>query len=229
VKRLLERTFLLKECCPIIENNKVQHEYLKGNYAKYRGFDFYAGHYGYDIFCAVNNGHQPITNFRHPVSRIISLYNFFRFEVVLSDEDLMRDEYYAVNFAKTRDFSMFISTADPRVAVYVENAHLRQLAGSLWEIGGAQRSFSEVCRFIDEMPWYYICEHAELSYIWMTRLLKRELEPMPRENVTNNHFDKRVDIASVGQNVQLAILRRNKFDLEIFNHAIRRIHSTVAR
>src|ERR1700730_11586263 len=84
--RLLASRFPPEKHCPLIENTKVEHDGLSGDYGRFRGYDLYAGHYGRDIFSAVNDGHAWTTNFRHPVTRLISLYNFFRFIVNLPEE-----------------------------------------------------------------------------------------------------------------------------------------------
>jgi hypothetical protein len=76
---IIESRFQAEKRCPLIELNKVDHDDLCGDYARFRGYDLYAGHYGQDIFAAVNDDHSCITNFRHPATRLISLYNFFRF------------------------------------------------------------------------------------------------------------------------------------------------------
>ena len=86
LRRVFESHFLPEKRCPIIENNKVEHEELGGDYTRFRGYDLYAGHYGRDIFVTVNDGHSCVTNFRHPIARLLSLYNFFRFSVELTDE-----------------------------------------------------------------------------------------------------------------------------------------------
>jgi hypothetical protein len=73
LRRVFETHFRTEKQCPIIENDKVGHERLRGEYAHFRGYDYYAGHYGRDIFEAVNEGHRCVTNFRNPLTRLISL------------------------------------------------------------------------------------------------------------------------------------------------------------
>jgi hypothetical protein len=114
---IIESRFQAEKRCPLIELNKVDHDDLCGDYARFRGYDLYAGHYGQDIFAAVNDDHSCITNFRHPATRLISLYNFFRFKVNLSDEELRTERYYSVLLAKSVSFERFVSADDPRVDV----------------------------------------------------------------------------------------------------------------
>jgi hypothetical protein len=126
--RTLESRFPPEKRCPIIENTKVEHDGLAGDYTRFRGYDLYAGHYGYDIFAAVSEGHACLTNFRHPITRLILLYNFFSCVVDLPDQELRKERFYAVRFAKAASFGRFVSSADSRVEVYVRNWHFRQLA-----------------------------------------------------------------------------------------------------
>ena len=178
LKRIFESRFPAEKRCPLIENEKVQHEGLRGDYVRFRGFDLYAGHYGHDIFVVVNDGHSCVTNFRHPVDRLISLYNFFRFYVNLSDEELRTERFYAVLAAKSLSFERFVCADDPHVEVYVRNAHFRQLANSCWSLETV-KGFKDVCRLIDGMPWYYVCEYPELSVRWMRRVFDWEMDQIP--------------------------------------------------
>ena len=143
--RILESRFPPEKRSPLIENTQVEHDGLSGDFARFRGYDLYAGHYGYDIFAAVNEGHACLTNFRHPATRLISLYNFFRCMVDLPDEELRKERFYAVRFAKSASFEGFVSCADSRVEVYVRNWHFRQLANSCWSLE-TNEPCDKVCR-----------------------------------------------------------------------------------
>ena len=71
--------------------------------------------------------------------------------------------------AKSANLEVFVSADDPRINVYVRNAHFRQLANSCWSLQEA-KGFKDVCRFIDAMAWYYVCEYPELLLRWMRRV-----------------------------------------------------------
>jgi hypothetical protein len=146
LRKVFESHFPTETQCPIIENDKVGHEQLSGEYARFRGYDYY----GRDIFEAVNDGHWCVTNFRNPLARLISLYNYFRFDVKSSDEELRTERFHAVAFAKSVSFEEFVSSGDPHIDVYVRNAHFRQLANSCWALE-TTKEFDDVCRFVDEM------------------------------------------------------------------------------
>ena len=208
-----------ENCCPLIENDAVQHDALSGDYSGCRGYQVYAGHYGYDIFSAVNDGHCCITNFRHPALRLISLYNFFRYTVNLPDEDLYSERFFAVLFAKTVDFRAFMLTDDPRVEVYVRNAHYRQLTNSCWSLE-LKDSLADACRLICDMPWYYICEYPELSLHWMRRVFRWEQATLPWENVGGDRGGRALRLSDIGSDIIDLIRAKNELDIEIYRYAV---------
>ena len=133
--------------------------------------------------------HRCVTNFRDPIERLISLYNFFKFNVKLSEEELGTERFLAVAFAKSASFEEFVSSKDPNVDLYVRNVHFRQLANSCWVLD-ATKEFDGVCRFVDEMRWYYVCEYPAMSFAWLRRAFDWDLPQIPRENVTRAASDK---------------------------------------
>jgi hypothetical protein len=48
---------------------------------------------------AVNYGRWCVTSFRDPIQRLISLYNLFKFDVKLSEEELGTERFCAVALA----------------------------------------------------------------------------------------------------------------------------------
>ena len=222
LRQILEARFPSEDRCPIIENNMVDHEERRGDYARFRGYCLYAGHYGLDIFSAVQSGHLRISNFRHPVTRLLSLYNYFRFGVNLSEEELRTDRYYAVRFAKAVDFKAFVSTDDPRVEVYVRNAHFRQLTNSCWSLT-ITKQLGEALRLVDQMPWYYVCEYPEISVLWFRRVFDTKLDLMPRINMTGDHGGKATTLGNLDFTACPVIYRKNELDLSLYGHAVDRL------
>jgi len=221
LRLIIESRFPAEKRCPLIELNKVDHEYFRGDYARFRGYDLYAGHYGQDIFAAVNDDHSCITNFRHPATRLISLYNFFRFKVNLPDEELHTERYYAVLLAKSVSFERFVSADDPRVDVYVRNAHFRQLTNSCWSLDPTNK-VGGVFRFIDRMPWYYVCEYPDLSLLWMRRVFNWDVDQMPRENVTGDGGGCATSLSTLDDRTHRIIRMKNKLDFTIYRYAVDR-------
>ena len=222
LRRIVESHFAAEKRCPLIENNKVEHDGLSGDYVRFRGYDLYAGHYGRDIFSAVDDGHVCMTNFRHPVARLISLYNYFRYTVELSEAELQTDNFYAVRFAKSVSFETFVSTDDPRVDVYVRNCHFRQLSNSCWSLE-ITRQFEDVARFVDAMPCYYVCEYPDLSVRWMRRGLNWNLDRLPKENVTGEHGGQAISFFTLDDHTYSALCRKNDLDFAIYRYAVDRL------
>jgi hypothetical protein len=210
------------QSCPLIENDKVQHETLAGDYKRFCGFSVYAGHYGRDIYNAVSAGHLPITNFRHPGSRLISLYNYFRHNVQLSEEMLREDRFFAVFCAKTVGFAEFISSDDPRLAVYTQNAHFRQLTNSCWSMDITNR-LEDAYRFIDSMPWYYVCEYPQLSLFWARRAFSWDMNRMPIENVTRDQGSDVLSLSSLNEESYRSLYTKNRFDFDLYQYAVARL------
>jgi Sulfotransferase family len=226
LRRVFESHFRPEKQCPIIENDKVGHERWRGEYAHFRGYDYYAGHYGRDIFEAVNEGHRCVTNFRHPLARLISLYNFFRFTVKLSEKELGTEQFRAVAFAKSVSFEEFVSSSDPNVDVYVRNAHFRQLAHSCWALE-TSKEFDDVCRFVDEMPWYYVCEYPALSIEWLRRAFDWDVGHIPRENLTRAQTDQAANLATLDDRIREVIHAKNDLDFTLYRYAVGRLVTRI--
>lgn len=222
LRRILESKFPPEKRCPIIENNKIEHDALSGDYRRFRGYDHYAGHYGRDIFSTVNDGHLCMTNFRHPIARLISLYNYFRYAVSLSPNELESNNRYAVSFAKSVSFDSFVSSDDPRVDVYVRNYHFRQLTTSCWSLEGKSR-LADAVRFLDTMPCYYVCEYPDLSLRWMRRVLSWDLETLPRENVTGEHDGQAISFHMLDDSTHNVLQEKNDLDLALYRYAVDRL------
>jgi len=227
LRLIIESRFQEEKRCPLIELNKVDHDYLCGDYGRYRGYDLYAGHYGQDIFATVNDDHCCITNFRHPASRVISLYNFFRFKVNLPDEELHTERYYAVLLAKSVSFESFVSADDPRVDVYIRNSHFRQLTHSCWSLEATSK-VDRVLRFIDRMPWYYVCEYPDLSLLWMRRVFNWDVDQVPRENVTGDGGGLATSLSTLDDRTHRIIRLKNNPDFALYRYAVDRFLTRTA-
>ena len=208
LRKALERDTPQNLISPIIENDSAGHK-AQSNYDGFRGYHLYMGPYGKDIFDQVNDGHVTITNFRHPASRIVSLYNFFRDQVTMSPEMLNEETYYAVKFAKENDFQAFITSDDLKLTVYTRNQHVRQLTRSPWENGPGD--LDQAQRLVRDMPCYYVCEYPDLSALWLRERLG--LKDLPYENKTNE-TDQSIRVAGLDPGTIEEICRINSEDLQ---------------
>jgi hypothetical protein len=226
VASALRTLFLPSRCCPLIVNDMIGHASLGGNYEKFRGYDYYGGHYGYDIYSALRRDHLPITNFRDPISRLVSHYNYFRYAVQLPFAALRSERYYAVRFAKTATFVDFALSDDPRVSVYTKNQHFRQLTGTCW-CPSVARSVAEACELIDGMPWFYVCEYPQISMNWASVAFADRLPRILIENRTfgpDGRFVRRNDLDPGSLR---AIRERNLLDIALYEHAVQRLLDTT--
>jgi hypothetical protein len=202
---------------PIIENTMVEHFTLASHasYKKFCGYDHYFGHYGKDIFNAVDDGHLAITNFRHPASRIASLYNYFRHSVTVGLEQSEEEKFYAVRFAKNNDFYAFVMCHDPRVSVYTRNQHVRQLTRSPWDTSPG--NFQQAKEFVAVMPWYYVCEYPDLSLSWMYETLGISSIDYENETIKNNET---IRFAELEVDLIKKICSYNADDLALYYFAV---------
>ena len=213
----LSARFSAAERCPLIENSERDHQRLAGDYRAFRGYRYYAGHYGYDIFSQVAEAHLPVTNFREPVGRLYSLYRYFRFMVTVPDDAASRDNFYPVVFAQRYDFASFVSTDDPRIEVHTRNHHARQLSGSAWS-PGSRAYLPQALRLLEQMPWYYICAYPALSAQWAAAVFGADGGGIPRDNVTQGGQAMGARSAE-----RRCILDKNALDLELYRAAERRL------
>lgn len=216
LRSALRGLFKPEECSPIIENDTIDYIRNGGNYYFARGYLFYAGHVGADVYRAVQDRHLVITNFRHPVTRIGSLYRYFR-TVPIGERELGHPRYFAVRFARERSFEEFVLTDDTRVRVYTENQHARQLTGSPWRLV-PDIDMAAAVAMIDRMPCFYICEEPDRSLAWFGESFG--IAAIARENVTSSATtrDQLPDMAD-------AILAINQRDMALYEYAVARLRA----
>ncbi|WP_152569450.1 MULTISPECIES: hypothetical protein [Sphingomonas] len=216
LRAALQGLFEPAERCPVIENDTIDHIRNGGNYHFARGYRCYAGHVGVDVFRTVADGHAAVTNFRHPVARIGSLYRYFR-AVPIAAPELEHPRYHAVRFARERSFEEFVTTDDPRVRVYTENQHARQLTGSPWRLDPAIDMAAAV-GLIDTMPCFYVCEEPARSLAWFGE--RFGIATIPRDNVTPGEAGQ-APLPDLSE----AILAMNRCDLALHDYAVARLRA----
>jgi hypothetical protein len=215
IRRAIEEHYPGMRQSALIENDIGDHKRLTGRYSAFGGYEYYAGHYGRDVFEAINNGHACITNFRHPVTRLASLYNYFRHAVKLEAHQLAQDRFYAVAVAQAVSFKDFLADDDTRVTVYTCNQHFRQLTNSPWSLSDGG-DLDGALDFVDRMQWYYICEYPELSMLWMHEALG--IRAIAWHNVTGLGTRDLLD----AQTLDLARCR-NALDTCLYRYAVDRL------
>lgn len=211
---LLSALYPPARVCPLIENNKADHDQNRGDYSRFKGFDLYVGHYGADIFRAVRDAHVPITSFRHPADRLFSLFRFWR-DLNLPLTELAVDRNEPVALARAQSFTEFALSDHPALRVHNENYHFRQLSNSGWDLG-ITRSMADVVAFIDTMPWFLVVEHMDLSMRWAKDVFGWDPSSMPMTNARPHANSK--EIAEL-ESIREEIVKRNALDYELYLRA----------
>ncbi|MEO8779687.1 MAG: hypothetical protein ABI389_13570 [Rhodanobacter sp.] len=223
VARALESMFVDVERCPLIENSQRDHDRRHGDYAAFRGYRYYGGHYGHDIFSVVtNDSHCAVTNFRDPAERLLSLYNYYRLDVTIPKDPSEVDNYYAVMFAQQVDFHRFVSTEDPRIEIHTRNHHTRQLTNSGW-VSECALGLTYAVAMLKSMPWFYICERPELSMRWARQVFGHSFPVIPRENVTSREKNGRFAVTDIEPATRRIIYEKNVLDETLRARAVRRM------
>lgn len=185
--------------------------------AELRNYDFFAGHYGFNIYEKFGEKYSIITNFRNPVRRITSLYRYWRNNVSLDVlSGIHESDAQVVRWAHTLEFSDFIRVDDENLRLYIENFHFRQIFQSGWEWCDLDPTNIAIVRDrISKMEWFYIAELPTTSLALFREFVGyRNFEDIPYENM------------SVGGEIELSIrdqeylLGINTLDLEIYALAI---------
>jgi FkbM family methyltransferase len=202
---------------PEVANNLNQHEALAGQYAGFKGHDIYTGHYGRDVFEAVRDGHPYITNFRHPVRRVLSLYNYFKDTFKkLSRGDGSAAYYAACEAAATMSLHDFVTCDQPAVRVFVSDFHFRQLTSTPWEFRDPA-PLEAAYQFIDGALCYYVCEFEDLSRRWLSESLG--IESLPHDNTSHDKAGS-LRPEQIPDETVKAILDLNTRDLAIYRYAV---------
>ncbi len=224
IKFRLDRSFEPQEISPTIE--ALPRDRDPTSWDNYDHYKFISGHCGYETYQAIGAGHLLITNFRHPVSRIVSLYDYWR-NNFRDDEPAKGVALNAPHFARGMSFADFIRTDEPIVRLYVRNAHARQLLETAWRYWEPEQSnLLTLKRRIDAMHWYYLCEQPELSELWFKAQFP-QIPPGPFavENVTLCSQQPKTEPSPEDIAV---ICQFNYFDLEIYNYAANLIRNRAS-
>ena len=207
---------------PYFANNTNQYRALNGCYDEYKGYDIYLGHCCREIYEEVNNGHRYLINFRHPVSRIVSLYNYFRQDERLEDKGgaLSEMNLFCAHAARSKDFFDFISMDHPYVRTWMSDFQFFQLTSNPWIRGSAAVSVEDAFAFIDGALGLFICEYSRLSALRLATLLN--LDSVPYENTT---FDRvgSLGLEDVSEEAVDLIMSLNPRDTAIYDYAVKSV------
>ena len=219
VKHMLEAMYPAGAIAPLIENSPQQYRDIARNYSRFRGYAYYGGHYGYCVFEAVKDGHCLVTNFRNPVSRIFSLYYYWRNNITEEHLQSMPEIDAAfVREAKCKSFSDFIRSDNPDLRLYIDNAHFRQIRDTWYEgrVAGPL-DFVTVLRRIVGMKWLFFTEFPSISHLALRRAFP-EL-PLSTIPVINESKGKELEDCLSADDIAY-LITRNCRDFAIYLFAL---------
>jgi len=220
----LSALFPRERRCPGIENDATQHRLRGGNYETFRGYEFYAGHYGFEIYRAVGEFIPAVTNLRWPVDRIVSLYRYFRHMVDISDAEAKDPRFLAVVLAKRLSLDDFVTCDEPAVRLHTCDHHFRQLTGSGWS-SETTRTLNDARGLIARMAWFYICEQPDESMAWASSVFSGRLTELPRLNVTRP-AEPGEDL--LGRAADRRLILQNQNDIAIYDYALQRMFAETS-
>jgi hypothetical protein len=193
------------------------HERAPEKWNGFAGCSFIAGHFGWEVIDALGGGFDVLTSFRHPVPRIISLYDYWR--VTVSDETVAAFTFEnGPSYAKRMTFSEFVRARSPFLSLYIEDCQVRQLLRSPWL--SRPVTWLDLTRSrlrISDMRWFYVCEQPEMSTAWF----RREFPSIDATglNERRNASDPQRRTTPSADDIAV-ILQRNRADLAIYRHAL---------
>jgi hypothetical protein len=223
VASALSGLFPAERRCPRIENDAVEHATHRGRYGAYRGYDYYGGHYGRDIYETVGRGMACVTNFRWPVARVMSLYRYFRHVVEITEAEAADPRFRSVVLAKTLTMDDYVTCDDPAVRIHTCDHHFRQLTGSGWS-GTVEGELGQAMDLIDHMPWFFVAEHAYESMIWAESAFDGRLAAIDHLNETRAPEAAR----QLGRRAYQQLDGQNQFDLVLYRYAVDRLLDVVS-
>ncbi|MFM8734119.1 MAG: hypothetical protein ACKOC8_02855 [Pirellulales bacterium] len=217
----LRRCYTAQEIAPTLESSP--HDRRPAAWRRWSHCRFVAGHFGHEVARRHFSGHALITNFRHPVARIVSLYDFWRsvaepFKFRLSSRSGPAQ-------ARRLTFAEFVRSDSPFLALYLADFHARQIVESGWTPraidAGAMRLAKERTA---AMRWFYVCEHEQLSLAWLREAFPAVVagSGIGRSNV-NASRERTIPSAAD----EAVILERNRHDLELYDFATATLRARV--
>jgi hypothetical protein len=211
-----------REVAPTLES--APHERRAAAWRRAAGCRFVAGHFGHEVAARHFSGHGLITNFRHPVARIVSLYDFWRRIV---DPGLFRlSRLSGPAHARRLSFAEFVRSESPFLSLYIADFHTRQIIESGWTLrtidaGGMALAKERTAA----MRWFYVCELEQQSLAWLGETFPVVAAGRGIGRINVNASRERTVPSAADVTV---IEERNRHDLELYEFAVARLQARAA-
>ena len=189
-----------------------------------RDMDYIHGHFGYNFVDRLGEKFDVIANFRHPATRIASMYFFWKNNF---PDDYVPDEpgENGPALAKSMNFSEFIRHDSHFIRCLMNDAASRQLLSYPDPFSSlTPQDLATAKARVDSLSYFYVVEFPELSEMYFEKAFGFRAQ-IPNLNASYRD-DKQKN--RIGQEDLELILESNRFDLEIYLHALTRLfYSTV--
>ena len=198
------------------------------------GYRLYAGHFTYDFYGG--QGGTKLIMVRHPVARIVSLYDFYRSH---------RPEYLATvqprlpgpELARSGNLTHFLRTKDPDVIESSSNTVAHRVLGRRYYelMPNEDAVLAESTHQLRDFAWIGITELFEPSIQLLCDMFGWAVpEVMPKENSTyhnhsNNPYLERVERTVPTEKERELILQRNRIDLALYDGARTLLNERISR
>ncbi|WP_170975747.1 FkbM family methyltransferase [Rhizobium sp. FY34] len=209
---------------PYFGRNTDQYKLIKENLSEFKGYNIYFGHISRDIFNAVETGHEYLINFRHPVARAFSLYNFFRNDERLAarDDPMSQMNMFCAEAARSLSFADFVASEHPNIRTWISDFQFKQLTSNPWSPDQPSGHLDDVFGFVKKALGLFVCEFSEIS----SRRLCSTLN-LPAIPFDNTSYDKpnSVSESEIRDETIDLILSLNQRDLKIYQFAVDQVLS----
>jgi len=210
-----------RDVAPTLET--APHERRSAAWRRVSGCRFVAGHFGYEVAARHFSGHTLITNFRHPVARLVSLYDFWRRIV---EPGLFRfSARSGPAHARRLTFADFVRSDSPFLSLYIADFHTRQILESGWTRRIIDANAMALAKErTAAMRWFYVCEREEQSLAWLHETFPDMVAGRGIRHVNVNPSRER----TVPSAADVAVIEhRNRHDLELYEFAMALLQDRV--
>ena len=210
---------------PTVEG--LPHERDPSAWSTYGRYDFVSGHCGYEVYRDLGSRYHLVTNFRHPVARIVSLYDYWHNNTTKAQVRRI-GKLNGPALARRMSFTEFVNSDEEALKLYLRNAHARQLLKTPWEYWQlVPADYLKLRRQIRRMHWYYVVEYKNLSEAWFQiRFPWLSAVELRSENVTR--YKWRAKTKPTQADIE-TILRHNRYDVAIYEYAVHLLQARLRR
>ena len=223
-------SFKPSEICPFPD-----HGVWSWRAADVPGFKLYCGHFTADFLNAMGSGGTRLLVVRHPLDRVISLFDFwrsYRWPYIRSSLSSLTDNGPAI--AKGGDLLSFLRTDSSFAIEQIYNPTARQLIGKnryrdLWP--DETIIIQESIQALHSFDWIGTAESFEVSLKLLSNLLGLPMPPTIPQKLstyaiqTDNQPRETVTKTCPSNRDSQRILRGNRVDVEIYTAACQIVES----